>query len=91
MIEVKALKNFRDLKEKTIRKAGDTFAVSSARFDQINRTKHGELVEPIGSTKETEEELMKLYRDELVRKAEILGHEVTNETKAEIAKMILGD
>lgn len=42
---VRALKTFRDLKEGTVREAGDTFEVSVDRFAQINGTKYGKLVE----------------------------------------------
>lgn len=44
-MKVKALRNFKDLKENKERTAGDTFIVSQERFKEINSTKYGNLVE----------------------------------------------
>lgn len=46
-MEVKALIKFRDLKEKTIRGVHEVFEVSKERFEQLNSTSHGTLVELI--------------------------------------------
>lgn len=46
-MKVKALKNFKDLKGKVIRKKGDIFEVTKKRFGEINSTSFGTLVEKV--------------------------------------------
>lgn len=46
-MKVKALKRFNDLKEKVLRKKDHVFEVSEERFQEINSTEHGVLVEEV--------------------------------------------
>lgn len=46
-MKVKVLKQFRDKKEEADRKVGDEFIVSKERFEEINSTWAGKLVEEI--------------------------------------------
>jgi len=46
-MKVKTLKTFRDLKDKKIRRKGEIFEVTKKRFEEINSTKHGALVEEV--------------------------------------------
>ena len=46
-MRVKALRNFNDLKEKTLREKGNEFEVSEERFTELNATEHGVLVEAV--------------------------------------------
>jgi hypothetical protein len=50
-MEAKAIKLFRDKKEGVIRKAGDTFILTKERFDEINSTQYGILVETAEAVK----------------------------------------
>lgn len=57
-MKVKALKNFKDLKGKAIRKKGDIFEVTKKRYEEINSTSSGTLVEKI-ENKKTQKEMRK--------------------------------
>lgn len=46
-MKAKTLKKFKDRKEGTVRKIGDQFEITKERFQEINGTKHGVLVEEI--------------------------------------------
>ncbi len=46
-MKAKALQPFHDSKEGVIRKWGDTFTVSEERFEELNSTKFGVLVEAV--------------------------------------------
>ena len=46
-MKAKAIKPFQDRKEGVIRKLGDTFTVSAERFEEINATQFGVLVETV--------------------------------------------
>lgn len=46
-MKVKALRKFKDIKENKIRKTGETFEVNQKRFEEINSTKYGILVEEV--------------------------------------------
>ena len=46
-MKVKALRNFRDLKEKKNRTTGEVFEVSHDRFKELIATMHGILVEEV--------------------------------------------
>lgn len=46
-MKVKTLKPFHDKKEGVTRKPGDTFDVSEERYNEINSTKVGTLVEAV--------------------------------------------
>lgn len=50
-MKVKILKTFNDLKDKKIRHKGEVFEVTKKRFEEINSTKHGILVEEIKEKK----------------------------------------
>lgn len=45
-----ALTEFRDIKAKKIRKAGDTFSTTPERVEELNSTRYGKLVEVISDT-----------------------------------------
>lgn len=49
-MKVKALRNYFDIKAKVRRKRGDTFEVSEERYEEINSTSEGELVQKIDET-----------------------------------------
>lgn len=53
-MEVKVISEFYDLKEDKLRKVGETFEVSNARFDEIVK-KGGEWVEELATEPEGEE------------------------------------
>ena len=44
-MRARAIREFNDLKEGKLRKEGDVFTVSKARFNEINGTEWGQLVE----------------------------------------------
>lgn len=44
-MKVKVLRTFKDLKGKAIRKKDEVFDVDKKRFQEINSTSHGKLVE----------------------------------------------
>jgi hypothetical protein len=46
-LKVKVIKGFTDLKENIKRKPNDIFEVTQERYDEINSTKYGKLVEKI--------------------------------------------
>lgn len=46
-MKVKVLKRFKDLKENKLRIPGGTFIVSQDRFEEINSTKYGKLIEEV--------------------------------------------
>jgi len=46
-LKAKVVKPFRDLKENVKRKKGETFTVSQERFQEINSTRFGKLVEKV--------------------------------------------
>lgn len=48
--------SFRDRKEKVNRKLNEEFIVSKERFEEINSTKHGKLVEEVVEKKKTKKE-----------------------------------
>ena len=50
-MKVKALKNFKDRKADVVRNVGETFEVSKERFEEINATKNGKLVDEVKETK----------------------------------------
>lgn len=50
-MKVKAVKKFRDLKEKKVRQEGEIFEVTKKRFEEINSTSFGVLVEEIKEEK----------------------------------------
>ena len=50
-MKVKTIVKFRDLKEKKLRKIGEEFEVTKKRFEEINSTKYGKLVEEIKEEK----------------------------------------
>ncbi len=58
-MEVKAIRIFHDLKEKTKRFIGDVFEVTEERFKEINGSKYGILVEPLVENEEAESEFPK--------------------------------
>jgi len=49
-MNVIALTEFRDIKAKKIRKAGDTFSTTPERVEELNSTRYGKLVEVIADT-----------------------------------------
>lgn len=53
---VKTLVNFIDLKENVNRVAGDEFTVTQKRFEEINSTKYGVLVEEVKEVKRTKKD-----------------------------------
>jgi len=46
-MKARAVVSFKDKKEGVIRKAGDTFILNKERFEEINSTVNGKLVEEI--------------------------------------------
>ena len=50
-MRVKTLVKFRDLKEKKLREVGEEFEVTKKRFEEINSTKYGKLVEEVEEEK----------------------------------------
>ena len=46
-MKVKVLRTFKDLKGKAIRKKDEVFDVDKKRFQEINSTSHGKLVEMV--------------------------------------------
>lgn len=50
-MKVKAVKKFRDLKEKKVRQKGEIFEVTKKRFEEINSTSFGVLVEEVKEAK----------------------------------------
>lgn len=50
-MKVKTLVEFKDLKDKKLRKVGEEFIVNKDRFEEINSTKYGKLVEEIKEEK----------------------------------------
>lgn len=50
-MKVKAIKRFKDLKENKIRKVGEEFIVNKKRFEEINSTEYGKLVEEVKEDK----------------------------------------
>lgn len=50
-MKVKTLVQFKDLKDKTTRKVNEEFIVNKDRFEEINSTKYGKLVEEIKEEK----------------------------------------
>lgn len=48
--------SFRDRKEKVNRKLNEEFIVSKERFEEINSTKYGKLVEEVVEKKKTKKE-----------------------------------
>lgn len=46
-MKAKTLKKFKDRKEGIVRKVGDQFEITKERFQEINGTKNGVLVEEI--------------------------------------------
>lgn len=50
-MKVKTLIEFKDLKDKTTRKVNEEFIVNKDRFEEINSTKYGKLVEEIKEEK----------------------------------------
>lgn len=46
-MKVKVLRTFNDLKGKVIRKQGEIFEVTKKRYEEINSTSHGDLIEEI--------------------------------------------
>lgn len=51
-MKVKTLIRFRDLKEDKVREVGDTFEVTTKRFEEINSTSFGTMVKQINISKE---------------------------------------
>lgn len=56
---VKTLVNFIDLKENVNRVAGDEFTVTQKRFEEINATKFGVLIEEVKEVKRTKKTVTK--------------------------------
>lgn len=52
---VKTRRRFKDLEEKTIRKKDEEFEVTKKRFEEINSTSFGILVEKVKESNNTEE------------------------------------
>lgn len=50
-MKVKTLVEFKDLKDKTTRKVNEEFIVNKDRFEELNSTKYGKLVEEIKEEK----------------------------------------
>lgn len=50
-MKVKTLVEFKDLKDKKLRKVGEKFEVNKKRFEEINSTKFGKLVEEVKEEK----------------------------------------
>lgn len=50
-MKVKAVKKFKDLKDKKVREIGDVFEVNKKRFEEINSTEYGKLVEEVKEDK----------------------------------------
>lgn len=46
-MKAKVLRTFNDLKGKKIRRKGEIIEVTKKRFEEINSTKHGQLVKAI--------------------------------------------
>lgn len=46
-MKVRTLRTFKDLKGKAIRSKGEIFEVAKKRFEEINSTEHGTLVEEV--------------------------------------------
>lgn len=46
-MKVKALKKFKDVKERKLRKKGEVFSVTEKRFKEINSSSFGILVEEV--------------------------------------------
>lgn len=46
-MEARVLRTFNDVKGNKIRKTGEIFEVTKKRYEEINSTKHGQLVEEI--------------------------------------------
>lgn len=55
-MKVKALRTFNDVKGKTIRKKDEIFEVTKKRFEEINSTKYGILVEEVKEKKVVKDE-----------------------------------
>lgn len=55
-MKVKAKQAFRDKKEKVNRKLNEEFIVSKERFEEINSTKHGKIVEEVPENKKAKKE-----------------------------------
>ncbi|MBU5439499.1 hypothetical protein KQI42_15900 [Tissierella sp. MSJ-40] len=51
-MKVKVLNKFNDLKENKIREVGEIFEVPKKRYEEINSTSHGTLIEEVKQTKE---------------------------------------
>lgn len=50
-MKVKAIRKFNDKKEGVLREVGDTFIVNKNRFQEINSTQYGKLVEEVEEDK----------------------------------------
>lgn len=48
-MKAKVLRKFKDKKDKKLREVGEEFVVSKERFEEINSTKYGKLVEEVQS------------------------------------------
>lgn len=46
-MKAKVIVRFEDMKAGKIREVGETFICNAARFEEINSTKHGKLVEEV--------------------------------------------
>lgn len=54
-MEARALKTFKDLKDKEIRKKGDVFEATPGRLNEINTAGFGPLAEPVQKVEQVEE------------------------------------
>ena len=99
-MKVKAIRRFRDKYTKELYKKGQILEVSNERYEEINSTAHGVLVEAIeqdGGWKDyaekyplTEEWLSSMTKMELVEYAKSKGVELnTRMTKAEMIKELM--
>lgn len=76
-MKVKALRNFRDLKEKKNRTIGEVFEVSSDRYKELIATMHGILVE------EVKEEVGDLTVAQLKNRLDQMGVKYNSKAKKE--------
>lgn len=76
-MKVKAIRNFRDLKEKKNRTIGEVFEVSHDRFGELVATTHGVLVE------EVKEEIGDLTVAQLKNQLDQMGVKYNSKAKKE--------
>ncbi len=85
-MKVKVVRRFRDKYTKKLYKKGQIIEVTNERYEEINSTAHGILVEPITV------DLENMTKAELLEYAEVKGIEGLNNrmTKAEIIAALEG-